>query len=212
MSYQRSFVKKSLNSLLQLPFFKSVDNILNLQRMLSVTTGSLNNGNGAPTRPMVERFQFQDQKRHVRLLYLSNELPPAVAQNSLQHHFPVQGYIETIERLERENLAMSLQVRTAADMFDEHFSQRESLMYKQMQAQIDSDLRLTAGNGRLTPLEHSEKREILKAYTKNRYSKVATAEELGVSLNTLKSKLRKYKLEKQQPPELPSSTEQKLLA
>ena len=212
VSYQHSFVKRSLKSLLRLPFFKSVDNILNLERMLSIATDSLNNGNAATTKPMVERFQFQEQKSHARILYLSNELPPAVAQNSLQHHFPVQGYIETIERLERENLAMSLQVKTAADMFDEHFSRRESQLYKQMQAQIDTELRLTAKGDSLTPLEHSEKRAILKAYTKNRYSKVSTAEELGVSLNTLKSKILKYKLEKQQPPEFPPPAAQKLLA
>ena len=89
---------------------------------------------------------------------------------------------------------MSLQIKMAANLFDNHFSQRESLEYSQARQEIDEHFMLTTENDNFTPLEHSEKREILKVLSKHKFHKVEASRELGVSLNTLKSKMRKYNL------------------
>ena len=53
----------------------------------------------------------------------------------------------------------------------------------------------TLGLGRPMSLEEIEKRAILNALERNRWKKMATCKELGISKDTLRRKIRKYKLD-----------------
>ena len=98
-NHQNLFIKKAMKNLLQLPFFDSIDNVLTLQRLLTTMQGGLSNGR----QPFIEQFQFHRQQTNSKghIFYFSNELPDQMKKTNLQHHFPIQGYLETIERLER---------------------------------------------------------------------------------------------------------------
>ncbi len=200
LNYTKSFAKDALKGLLKQPYFQSVNNILTLQNLLQSASESLQTK--GKNKKMIERFAFHpdsDSNHESKVFFLSNFQPEESkktngSKNNLMEYFPVTSYIESLQRLERENLAMGLQMQLSHEILHEHVPEHKLANYEKKIETLERTLGLTLERGRLSALEHSEKREILKCMTKNNFRKIASAKELGITLNTLKSKIKKYEI------------------
>ena len=80
-------------------------------------------------------------------------------------------------------------------MLNDCVSLKKLLEYEKARNNVEDTLSLIDNKDHLNPLEHSEKREILKSLTKHHYNKAIAAKELGITLNTIKGKIKKYNIE-----------------
>ncbi len=189
LRYQKSFARQALDELLKLPYFATMDNVIMFQQLLNSSIRYLSNGH----TKWVERFDFRSpEHKEVRSFYLSSTPPEALQNDSLLEYFPAKAYMESMERLEKENISLGLQIQMAHELLHDSVPLKKLIEYKNSLFSVEESLGLGQIQARLTPLEHSERREVIKYLYRNNYNKASTAKHLGITLNTLKKKLSKY--------------------
>ena len=197
LHYKSLFIKRSFRSLLSTPFFASRANISSLEHLLH----SLRDILRGETQTCVERYSFQIKENKLPIQIFIGTDPPRRSENNHQimHSF-MEGYVDTLERQGKENLALGLQIQMAHEIMYECISEKKLLEYETARQKIDSTLSLMSADGTplrdgLGPLEFSEKKAILQFLTKNNFRKLKTAQELGITINTLRTKMKKYQLD-----------------
>lgn len=145
--------------------------------------------NGSKTDLYISRLNKQDDE----ILDISKTIPMKW----------LEGMIDSMAQLERDNfgLALGLQkvLHTDPDIFRGEIAK---YLPESMQDALNADgvTKLLAADmaskSNLTPLEISEKRVIMHYLAKNKYNKNKTRKELDITVNTLNSKILKYKIQK----------------
>ena len=146
----------------------------------------------------------KSRERGTKVIYLSTIHPEEEEtktngkekkSENIMQYFPISSYIESMQRLERENLSLGLQVQLGQEIMQNHIPEKKLTEYENRVNGMEQTLHLSLDTDRFSALEHSERREIFRFLTKNNFKRSITAKELGITLNTLKNKMKKYNLE-----------------
>ena len=194
LNYQFSTIKKYFQKILHLPTFqKNHTNVIALQSLMQTLHNSLKKGE---KHQLEERFVFHIQNQGDKVFYLNTQDANKLKskENQPMQFIPFQSYIESLNRLERENLSIGLQLQMCNEIMNECVPHKKLQEYENRRTAIEKTFLLLESKDGLTPLEHTERREILRYLHRNDYKKLVTAKELGITLNTLKAKLKKYKI------------------